>query len=138
MLYITNHQWNVSQNHNKLSPHSCQNSYPRKDKKWKVLSGMEREGSPCSLLVGMYIGAASVEISKVVPQKIKNRTTIWSSKSFSGFYLKKRKILIQKDICSPMFNGALFTVAKLRKHPKCPPTDEQIKKWSINIQWSTT
>ena len=92
---------------------------------------MEREGNPCSLLVGMYIGAASVEISKVVPQKIKNRTTIWSSNSFSGFYLKKRRILIQKDICSPVFTGALFTVAKTRKNPKCPPTDEQMKKWSI-------
>lgn len=30
-----------------------------------------------------------------------------------------------------MFYGALFTVTKIRKHHKCPPTDEQIKKWSI-------
>ena len=37
---------------------------------------MEREGDPGALLVGMYIGAASVDISKVVPQKIKIRTTI--------------------------------------------------------------
>ena len=34
-----------------------------------------------------------------------------------------------------MFTVALFTVAKIWKHPKCPPTDEQIMKWSINIQW---
>ena len=32
-----------------------------------------------------------------------------------------------------MFISALFTVAKIWKQPKCPSTDEQIKKiWSIN------
>jgi hypothetical protein len=33
-----------------------------------------------------------------------------------------------RDICTPMFITALFTVAKLWKQPKCPPTDEWIKK----------
>ena len=27
-----------------------------------------------------------------------------------------------------MFRAALFTIAKVRKQPKCSPTDEQIKK----------
>ena len=27
MLNIANHQWNVAQNHNELSPHTCQNDY---------------------------------------------------------------------------------------------------------------
>ena len=27
-----------------------------------------------------------------------------------------------------MFTAALFTIAKARKQPKCPPTDEWIKK----------
>ena len=32
----------------------------------------------------------------------------------------------------PMFTEALFTIAKIRKQPKCPSTDEWIKKiWSI-------
>ena len=31
-----------------------------------------------------------------------------------------------------MFTAALFTIAKIRKQPKCPSTDEWIKKlWSI-------
>ena len=38
------------------------------------------------------------------------------------------KALIQKDLCTPMFIAALFTVAKTWKQPKCPATDEWIKK----------
>ena len=43
-------------------------------------------------------------------------------------YLKKTKTLIQKDTCTPMFIAALFTIAKIQKHPKCPSTDKWIKK----------
>ena len=45
-----------------------------------------------------------------------------------GFYSKKTKTLTQKDICIPMFNAALFTIAKTWKQLKCPLMDEWIKK----------
>ena len=32
-----------------------------------------------------------------------------------GIYLKKMKTVNQKDICSPMFTAALFTIAKIQK-----------------------
>ena len=38
------------------------------------------------------------------------------------------KTIIQKDTCTPMFIGALFTIAKTGKQPKCPSTDDWIKK----------
>ena len=41
-----------------------------------VLARMWRKGDPYTLLVGMYIGIATMENSMEVPQKIKNRTTI--------------------------------------------------------------
>ena len=42
------------------------------------------------------------------------------------------KTIIQKDTCTPMFIAALFTRAWTWKQPKCPPTDEWIKKmWPI-------
>ena len=44
-----------------------------------------------------------------------------------GTYLKKMKTLIQKDVCTPMFIAALFTIAKIWKQHKCPLTDEWIK-----------
>ena len=41
--------------------------------------------------------------------------------------------IIQKDTCTPMFSAALFTVAKTWKQPKCPSTEEYIKKtWYIH------
>ena len=42
--------------------------------------------------------------------------------------LEKMKTLIRKDTCTPMFIAALFTIAKTWKQPKCPSTDEWIKK----------
>ena len=37
-----------------------------------------------------------------------------------------------KGICTPMFTAALFTIARSWKQPKCPSTDEWIKKkWYI-------
>ena len=38
------------------------------------------------------------------------------------------KTIIQKDTCTPIFTAALFTIAKTWKQPKCPLTDEWIKK----------
>ena len=48
--------------------------------------------------------------------------------SHSWVYIKNTNL---KDTCTPMFTAVLFT-AKLWKQPKCPSTDEQIKKmWYI-------
>ena len=42
------------------------------------------------------------------------------------------KTIIRKDTCTPVFIAALFTIAKTWKQPKCPSTDEWIKKmWYI-------
>ena len=43
-----------------------------------------------------------------------------------------QKTIIQKDTCTPMFIAALFTIVRSLKQPKCPSTDEWIKKmWYI-------
>ena len=42
------------------------------------------------------------------------------------------KIIIQIDTCTPTFTAALFTIARTWKQPKCPSTEEWIKKmWYI-------
>ena len=47
-----------------------------------------------------------------------------------GIYLEKT--VIGKDICTPVFIAAPFTIAKMWKQLKHPLTDERIKKmWSI-------
>ena len=42
------------------------------------------------------------------------------------------KIVIRKDICTPMFTAVLFMIAKAWKQPKGPSLDEKIKKmWYV-------
>ena len=49
-----------------------------------------------------------------------------------GLYLKEPKTLIQKNISTPMFIAALFTITKMWKQPKCQSVDEWIKQlWDI-------
>ena len=47
---------------------------------------------------------------------------------------RKDETLVKKVTCIPMFTAALLTVAKTWKQPKCPLTDEWIKKmWYLCI-----
>ena len=47
-----------------------------------------------------------------------------------GIYSEGTKI--EKDTCIPLFIAALFTIARTWKQPRCPLTDECIKKlWYI-------
>ena len=40
--------------------------------------------------------------------------------------------VLEKDTCTCMFIAALFTIAKIWKQPKCPSTDDWIRKpWYI-------
>ena len=49
-----------------------------------------------------------------------------------GIYPKEPKTLIQKNISTPMFIAALFTIAKIWKQLKCPSIDKWIKQlWDI-------
>ena len=43
------------------------------------------------------------------------------------------KTIIRKDACAPMFIAALFSIAKTWKQPKCPSTEEWIKKIVVHI-----
>jgi hypothetical protein len=45
-----------------------------------------------------------------------------------GIYLKECKSGYNKDTYMPMYITTLFTIDKLQKQPRCPTTDEWIKK----------
>jgi len=52
--------------------------------------------------------------------------------SLLDIYLEETEI--DKDTCIPLFIAALFTIPRTWKQPRCPLTDEQIKKlWYIYI-----
>ena len=49
-----------------------------------------------------------------------------------GIYLRDTGVLMHRGTCTPMFITALSTIAKVWKEPRCPSTDEWIKKmWFI-------
>ena len=47
------------------------------------------------------------------------------------------KTKTEKDICIPLFNAALFIIARTWKQPRCPSTDEWISCGTY-AQWNTT
>ena len=46
--------------------------------------------------------------------------------SLLGIYPEETRV--EKDTCSPLFIAVLFTIARTWKQPRCPLTDEWIKK----------
>ena len=42
---------------------------------------------------------------------------------------RPEKSIVQKGTCTPVFTAAIFTIARTCKQPRCPLTDEWIKKW---------
>ena len=94
------------------------------------------KGNPSALLVGMWIGAPTVESSIEIPQQIKMHLPFDQEIPLLGIYLKEALTLIQKNIavffvCS-MFIAELFIIAKIQKQPKCPSVNEWLKQpWNI-------
>ena len=47
-----------------------------------------------------------------------------------GIHINETRI--ERDMCTPMFTAALFTIARTWKQPRCPLADERIRKlWYI-------
>ena len=63
-------------------------------------------------------------------KKLKIELPYDSGTPLLGIY--PEKTIVQKDSCTTMFIATLFTIARTWKQPKCPLTDEWIKKtWHI-------
>ena len=94
-----------------------------------MLERVWRKGKPSTLLVGMY-NKLMQPLWKTVwrfLKKLKIELPYDSSIPLLGIYLEKMKTLIRKDTRTPVFI-ALVTIVKTWKQPKCPLTDEWIKR----------
>lgn len=60
-------------------------------------------------------------------KKIKNRATVWFSKSTSGYLSNENKNIHLKSYRTSTFIASIFTIAKAWKQPRCPLMDEWIK-----------
>ena len=79
---------------------------------------MQRKWNPSALMVGMIIGAATVESNMEVPQKVKNRTPMSPSKSTSGYLPKGDENTTLKRYLHPHVHWRIITIAKMWKQPK--------------------
>ena len=76
MLSISSHQRDANENHNVTLLHAGQNGHHYQISKQQVLERLWRKGNPSTLLVGMQIGAVTVEKSMEFPQRTKNGTAL--------------------------------------------------------------
>ena len=92
----------------------------------------------------MRTGVATVENSTEVPQKIKNRTTLWSSHHTLGYLLTEYKntnsqvYMCPFVYCSIIYNGKIMEVAQMSITGWMDKKDEWIKKVSHDTQWNIT
>ena len=67
-----------------------------------------------------------------IPSKLKLNLPFDPRIPLLGIYPKKSKMLIQKNISTPMFIAALLAITKIWKLANCPSVDEWIKQlWDI-------
>ena len=66
-----------------------------------------------------------------VPKELKIELPYHPAVQLLSIYSKVLKAGSWRDICTPVFITALFTIPKRWKQPKCPSTDEWIKKMCL-------
>ena len=92
-------------------------------------------GSPHALLVGLWIGTATVENSIEVPQRAENRITIWPTNSTSGYLSKETQTInLKRHVyyyvhCSIVSNGQ--DTEKI-----WVSIDRQVGKDAVHKQWN--
>ena len=94
-----------------LTPVSSQHKQIHK----QMLERMRKKGNPSALLVRMQTGAATVGNSMEFPQKLKMELPFDPAILLLGLYSKNPETPIQKNLCTPMFIVAQFTIAKCWK-----------------------
>ena len=81
---------------------------------------MWEKGNPCSLLVGMQICVNTMENSREIIQKIKNRTTIWSSNYTPGYLFEENKNSSAKRYMHLYVHCLIIYNSQDMEAPKCP------------------
>ena len=95
-----------------------------------MLERVWRKGNPLTLLVGMQTSTATMENSVEIPLKNGNRTAYDPAIPLLGIHTEETRR--ERDTCTPMFIAALFIIARSWKQPRCPSSDEWIRRlWCI-------
>jgi hypothetical protein len=72
------------------------------------------------------------KVIETTTSKTKTQTKGLGTIPLLGLYSKDCDTGYSRGTCTPVFIAALFTIAKLWNQPRCPSTDEWIKKMWYN------
>ena len=123
---ITNHQGNTKSQWDIITPHLLE-WLPWKRQVISSVGEEVEQREPLGTVDTNVNSAATMENSREIPQKLKNRTTIWPSNPTFGYISKEDEIIISKRYLHLHVHWALFTIAKKWKDPKYLSNDAQIK-----------
>jgi hypothetical protein len=128
MLTISSHKGNANQNHTKIPPHPVRIAIIKNTSDnmcWRGCGGKQS-------LVHCWWDCKLVQpLWKKIWRLLKNLNIDLPydpAIPLLGIYPKECDTGYSKGTCTPMFIAALFTIAKLWKQPRCPTTNEWIKK----------
>ena len=89
-----------------------------------------------TLLVGMQTSTATMETVWWFLKKLEIELPYNPAIPLLGLHTKETRI--KRDMCTPMFLVALFTMARTWKQPRCLSADEWIRKCGTYTQWNIT
>ena len=95
-----------------------------------MLKRVWSKGNPLTLLVGMQLVQPLWRTVWRFLKKLEIELPYDPAIPLLG--IRTEETRIERDMCTPMFIAALFTIAKTWKQPRCPLADEWIQKlWYI-------
>ena len=125
MLNITHYQRNTNQNHNEAPFHASQNDCYQTSTNNIYWRGRGENGTllhccrDCKLVEPLW--RTVWRFLKILEIELSYDSAIL----LLGIHTEETRI--ERDMCTPMFITALFTIARTWKQPRCPSADEWIK-----------
>ena len=97
-----------------------------------MLARMRKKRISFALLMGMQTGAATLQNSMKVPQKLKNRTTLRLSNCTTRYLSKGYRCAVLKGHMHPHVYSSTINSSQSMERAQCPSMDEWIKKmWYV-------
>ena len=126
MLSIANYQRNGTQNYTEVSPHTSQNGHHQSLQITNAGEGVEKREP--SYTVGGKANQYS-HYGKQCGDSLKNckQNYLMTQQSHCWAYTPE-ETRIERDTCTTMLISALFAIAGMQKQPRCPLTNEWMKK----------